>query len=281
MNQQPTLMPIGDRLTGKDRKIGSPEEMQEVMRECVISGKYGLPADVPEPEDLLREVDNRAAYELRFRKARFNVNGVVSHVTKQHFTGMLNAALADVVAAAGRELSGSWAIVAARIVWDHRPRIVRHATGVPEEALLNPQITPEGEVKGNAQRTRQVVVKDEDLVLELALAELTQAPPHDPNFEQTGKRAGSRFAYADSGGDLRKLRGKHRQRRESAKEVIRYFYGLEEGAEVTEVRDEVKADIVSYDKAGLSVQRISKALDVSIETVNRVLTAAKGRKETK
>lgn len=232
-----TLRETGDAVAVASRKISSVDEMLRAIEE--VLGEEGAQVSASNVQHWLHLVgpevldeagegtERRALWEMRHRSMGFMVDGVIGQITLEHFKGMIRSALLSTIAAVSNAFPGSWRVCAASPVESHKPRWSRQATGVSwaqSQSLTQEQILRE---EPNTQQTRPVMVKDRRMVLEIALVEVQQAPPHDPLFndKQSGRNTtGALYMYAQSGGELRYLSAKDAANREAAKELIRRFY---------------------------------------------------------
>lgn len=273
MSAQRNLVANATSSVSLDNTVRSPEDMQDIIREVLFDNPtIGFPNKLPEWSELVAEPDGKVSYDLRISAPRYNVRGVVGRMTRRQFKGMVWSTLKQQSEGLARALGGSWKPVAARLVNGFRMRTQAQPSGVAPEAIGVARVDPQtGEAKDAPQRTKHVPVRDQDIILQVAWAELTQSAIVCPTFEEFGRKNGKRYRFADSGGEVRLMATKDRDQRDAAKDIIKFTYGEEGsavGLEVDEkVYERVRQFLVDY---SMSVGEVARALKLPEETVSRL-----------
>lgn len=171
----------------------------------------------------IKEGERYAAWQFWHRNTGFMVDGVVGQITRNHFKGMIRSSLVDKLEALAKLYPGSWRICAANVAEANKPTWGRTSTGITEAASQVVTDAMAISEKPNPQQTTSVLIKKRRIRLNMAIVEVTQAPPHDPlyNDRESGRNnTGAMYMYAKTGGMLKHLSVKHTGSRDAAKVLI-------------------------------------------------------------
>lgn len=260
------------KLTGGDPRVSSPEDMQDVIRAVLLDEpRVGIPEGAPSPAELIKEPKGKVEYDLRAASFRYSIRGVVGKMGMLQFRGMVYETLREKAFMMTEIFGGTWKPVAGKMEWGSRTRTQSRPTGVPESAIGNATLDPAtGTVGDGPQRTMHVPVEEQDLVLHVAFAELTQKPIICPLYEQRQNRSGARFGYAESGGLVKRMGTRDRQQRELAKRLIEFSNsdGDMVAAELPKnTRARARKFLIDFN---MSVGEVSKALGLSEDMVRQL-----------
>jgi hypothetical protein len=260
---------------GGDPRVDSPEVMQSIIRQVLFEEPtIGLPSRLPgdTPEALMAEPDGKVAFDLRVKSTRFSVYGVVGKVGRRQFKGMVWEFLREARETMGEIFSGTWRPVAARMDWGSRTRLQSRPSGVTGAAVFNYQ-NDNGVLKNNAQRNLLVPTAEQDIVLTVAFAEVTQRPIICPLFEARNTRGGARFGFADSDGMVSRMGTRDRDDRELAKELIRFTHMDEADPVSTLAHEDMERARVFFVEFGMTADEVAGALSIPKDAA-RALAAA-------
>lgn len=171
----------------------------------------------------IKEGERYAAWQFWHRSGGFMVDGVVGQVTRQHFKGMIRSTLLSELKALADLYPGVWRVCAVDVAEAYKPVWGRRSTGVTGAAS---QVVTDAMAiaeQPNPQQTVPVLVKKRRIRLNMAIIEVTQAPPHDPlyNDRESGRNnTGAMYMYARTEGMLKHLSVKHAGSRDAAKALI-------------------------------------------------------------
>jgi hypothetical protein len=176
-------------------------------------------------EGLLEEVEDSARYEMRFRKLDWSIKGVIGKVSGNQWTDMVRAYLHQVLKLElpGQQ-NGEWCIAAFKLSKTYQLVQSRESSGVTEQGqrLGTPGTGPGGGTD-SPQLTKFKMDRQERLVAEIAIVEVTQAKVTDYLEQTRQNKTGSMYQYSVTG-KLKQLPIRLRDERNSAKKLIREFW---------------------------------------------------------
>jgi hypothetical protein len=242
--------------------------MMAIINDVLFSSPVGIPASLPSVSELIEDADGAVSYDLRTFTQRFHVNGVVGHMSQLQFKGMVYEALRVPPDELGKVLRGTWKPVAAQMTWGARTRLERQDSGADPDAVFSHQVDEHGTVRGNPQRTKLVPTREQDILLHVAVAEMTQRPVICPLFESKGIRSGNRYGFAHSHGQVSKLSVKDAAKRDHAKRILQNMAGGGDQA-VGVLTVEHAAKVALFLGYNMSAEEIAGALNVELELVER------------
>ena len=281
--QQKRLMAADSRgkVKGRDPRVDSPEVMQRIIREVLLDEpRVGIPAGAPPPKDLLAEPKVKVAYDLRAGMFRYSVRGVVSKMGQRQFRGMVYETLRSHAATLSEIFGGTWKPVGGRIEWGTRMRTQAQPTGVDEEALGQAAFDPTtGKYSDAPQRVVHVPMEEQDVVLRVAFAELTQKPIICPLYEQRQNRSGARFGYAESGGLVKRMGSRDLEQRDNARELIEFTNSAEDPVSAdlpADVKKRAKKFLMDFN---MTAEEAAGALGVNVAPIRDFHAGLLSKKE--
>lgn len=181
-----------------------------------------------EPAEMVREADDRAAYQLRYYEFPLKEDGVIGRVTPAALYNNIARAMAQRLEWLSTEQSGgSWRPVAYSIERAAYAQLSRESTGVnPAMQMSLPSDQDVREGRSTPQLTRPVTETKHKILVCVAFCDVIQGDFTDVFAARFNKEGGADAKFAATQ-ELRHMQPRLRRMREAAKGLIRDFYEVE------------------------------------------------------